>query len=135
MTSASNRETRRNTDSGKLDIDRRKQSESRRDNDRRVWLDKAYENIYIPSYVNMFHPYFEAKIHAFSNQIEEPTKGEWIVHEMAEGDAGRSRAMRTIKEFALEMIARGLVVDEKGVEVKEKDPAKVSPEKFLLRIA
>lgn len=134
MSSASTHETRRNIASGKLDIDRRKRT-ARRDNDRRVWLDMAYENIYVPAYVNMFHPYFEAKIHAYSNQFEEPQAAEWIAHEMGEADAKDKRAMRTVKEFALEMIKKGLVVDEKGSEVKATDAAKLDAEHLILKIA
>lgn len=107
--------SRRQKDSGKLDIDRRR-STGRRDDDRRLWLDNAYETIYIPTYVNRFHTCFEPKIHAFSNLFEEPAEAEWVAHELAQMDARLSRAPRTIKDFALEMIRRGLVVDENGVE-------------------
>lgn len=109
--------SRRQKDLGKLDIDRRKGS-ARRDDDRRYWLDNAYETIYIPSYMNEFHVCFETKIHAFSNLFdEEPANAEWVAYEIAQMDARRKRCPRTIKDFALEMIRRGLVVDENGVEL------------------
>ena len=109
---------RRETESSKLDIDRRK-NDARRDTQRRPWLGRAYEDIYITSYVNAVHPRFPAKVHAFSNLEGESelSPAEWAVAEMAIEDARSTKALRSLAVFAGEMIRRGLVVDEAGQAV------------------
>ncbi len=111
------KEARRQIDSGKLDIDRRRK-DNRRSEDRRVWLDTVYEDIYVRSYVNQIHPRFQVSIHAFSNMDEEPSRGEWAANTLAIEDAQQARGMRSLSVFARDMIAKGLVIDSKGKELQ-----------------
>ncbi len=111
----SSNQDRRSEELKGLDIDRRKQ-EARRDGPRRLWLDKAYEEIYISSYVNRIYPRFPTEVHAFSNLVSENelSSVEWSIVEMAKADAEAQRAMRSLPAFANELIQMGLVMNEAG---------------------
>ncbi|RZA25400.1 MAG: hypothetical protein EOP10_06995 [Proteobacteria bacterium] len=109
---------RRSEELSGLDIDRRK-VDGRRDDKRRPWLGKAYEEIYITSYVNSIYPRFASRVHALSNLEgdEELSGAEWAVANLAISDAGAGMPLRGIQGFAGEMIGKGLVVDEMGKAV------------------
>ncbi len=127
---------RRSTPKTELDIDRRKTHEnSRRDESRRVWLEEAYEHIYLPAYMNMFHPHFESRIHAFSNHAADPSPAEWQVHALAESDAQEKKTPRTVREFAREMIQKGLVQDEQGRKVEASSTNQWDASHLILKSA
>lgn len=111
------KDTRRETESAKLDIDRRKNT-TRRDEDQRLWLDSVYKDIYVRNYVNSIHPIFEVKVHAFSNIEKELSQAEWAANSLALTDVREMKKMRNVREFAQEMINMGHVVDSKGTPLK-----------------
>lgn len=115
---AAAKDDRRSQELKDLDIDRRK-SDVRRDDKRRPWLSKAYEEIYISSYVNSIYPRFPSKVHALSNLEgdSELSAAEWAVANLAVNDAEKSLALRNLRTFAAELIQKGLVVDEAGKPV------------------
>lgn len=127
------KDDRRSHELSSLDIDRRKaQADSRRDSARRPMLTNMYEEIYISSYINSIHPKFVSKVHALSNLAGEfeLSPAEWAVAGLARADGQSGKALRPLREFALEMIRQGLVVDENGQPVIEIKSSVSSPAHF-----
>lgn len=126
---------RRSEELSGLDIDRRR-SDARRDGQRRPWLGRAYEEIYISSYVNAVYPQYPSRVHAFSNLEGEAelSAAEWVVANLGISDATGPLPMRTLSAFASELIKKGLVVDEAGKAVMaQKSVEKEMIEHYLLK--
>ena len=134
---AKEKDDRRSQELAGLDIDRRRM-EARREAQRRPWLSKAYEEIYISAYVNAVYPRFPSKVHAFSNVEgeEELSSAEWVVANLGVSDATAKQALRSLSSFAQELIKSGLVVDETGkVVIVEKTVVvqNATIDKYLLK--
>ncbi|MBC7659547.1 MAG: hypothetical protein H7249_07535 [Chitinophagaceae bacterium] len=124
---------RREKESPKLDIDRRKVT-VRREEARRQFIDEAYETVYIPSYINLIFPKYPVTVHAFTNVLDQISPAVWAVNDLGIEHAKTQKPLMGLKDFAKVLIDRGLVTNAKGESVTSAAADLTMTEHYFLKV-